>query len=109
MLHKCYGENLTTFAAQPSNLNLVLHLGNLQVEIKKYKNNVLLGGNWINVISSPKGVFCLLSSLGTSLISVSQGGTGVCSSGGGIGVDIDTDFKAHDEFMRAPALNISLR
>lgn len=78
MLHKCYGENLFIFAAQPLNCHLILGLGNLQVEIKKYENTVLLGGSWVSVSTSTKDVFCLLSSIGTSLISVSQEGTGVC-------------------------------
>lgn len=109
MLHKYYGENLIIFAAQPSNCNLVQGLGNLQVEIKKYKNTVLLGGRWISVSTSPKGVFYLLSSIGTSLISMSQEGTGVCSQSGGIDVDTETGFKGDDEFLTAPALNTSLR
>lgn len=98
---------LPFFAAQPSNHNSVHGLENLQVEIKKYKNAVLLGWSWISVSTPPKGVFCLLIS--TSLIFIPQEGTGVCSLGGGIDVDTETDFKAHVEFLTAPALNISLR
>lgn len=100
---------LPFFAAQPSNHNSVHGLENLQVEIKKYKNAILLGWSWISVSTPPKGVFCLLSSIGTSLIFIPQEGTGVCSLGGGIDVDTETDFKAHVEFLTAPALNISLR
>lgn len=98
MRHKCYGENHIILAAQPPNHNLGPGLGNLQVDIKKYKNTVLLGGSWISVSTSPKGVFCLWSSVGTSLISVSQEGTGVCGLSGGIDVDTETGFKAHNEF-----------
>lgn len=38
MRHKCYGENHIILAAQPLNHNLGPGLGNLQVDIKKYKN-----------------------------------------------------------------------
>lgn len=97
------------FCSSAFELQLVIGLGKFTGWDQEYKTTALLGGSWISVSTSPRGVFCLTSSTGTSLIALSQENTGVCSWSGGIDLDAETGFKAHNELLTAPALNISLK